>query len=276
MKPFKKFKVLIVEDNKHHVDDLIRELEPSMFEVIDVVGSAPRAYEKVVSENPDILIVDLLLDEGDGLGLLVQLDEAKDDLPKLPYCIVVTSFDEGDVFNAAQEFSNFIYQKKDGEVPVGINLHLKGIARTLGKGTHFMPAKGSQETDSLSDEDVNMHRMRLKRSKIEKELDGYFMSHAFVGREYLVEVLMLALDVPKGEKVSMTHLYEKIAPIYGLEPSVFDRGIRRLLRETFLNLSEEKTRHVHKLYGKGDPGTAPTTREFVLNIVNKIKQDDLF
>ena len=273
VKPFKKFKVLIVEDEQDYAEILHQALDAKTFEVLEITNSASRAFTVIEEKSPDFLILDLQLAMGDGIGLLVRIDEDDQKLKKKPYMVVVTNFEDGDIFYAAHELSSYVFKKADTDTPAAINFHLKGISKTLGKETHYVPLKTNAQT-KLSDQDIEDYRERLLRKTIEKELDRFYMGHELDGRAYLARVLFHVIDIPNHQKIIMNHIYADLCTEDGTnELSAYDNAIRRLLEKTFLKLDQEKLDEIYRIYDKVSRGEVPTTRSFVLNLAQKIKQD---
>jgi len=273
MKPFKKFRVLIVEDDQDYAEIIHQALDVNTFEVIEITNNASRAFTVIKEKSPDFLILDLQLSMGDGIGLLVQIDEDDQNLKKKPYMVVITSFADGDIFCAARDLSSYVFKKANPDAPAAINFHLKGISKILGKETHYVPLKTNTEP-KLTDQDIEAYRERLLRKTIEKELDRFYMGHELDGRAYLARVLFHVIDIPNRQKIIMNQIYADLCSEDDTnEVSAYDNAIRRLLEKTFLKLDQKKLDEVYRIYDKVSYGQIPTTRSFVLNLAQKIKQD---
>lgn len=86
-------KVLVVDDDIHIQKLYKEELEEEGYEVI-VTGSGAKAMELFIQENPDIVTLDILMPDVDGIKLLRQMKEKK---PRLPI-IMSTAYDYRDDF----------------------------------------------------------------------------------------------------------------------------------------------------------------------------------
>lgn len=80
-------KILVVEDSKFQMKQIIKTLEALGYETI-YASNGKEGLEKVKSENPDLVMTDLLMPELDGIGFIKQLKEDAFDKP-----IVVLSAD---------------------------------------------------------------------------------------------------------------------------------------------------------------------------------------
>lgn len=86
-------KILVVDDDIHIQKLYKEELEEEGYEVL-VAGSGTKAMELFIQENPDIVTLDILMPDVDGIKLLRQMKEKK---PRLPI-IMSTAYDYRDDF----------------------------------------------------------------------------------------------------------------------------------------------------------------------------------
>ena len=81
-------------DDDLHIQKLYKEeLEEEGYEVV-VAGNGAKAMELFVQENPDLVTLDILMPDVDGIKLLRQMKEKK---PRLPI-IMSTAYDYRDDF----------------------------------------------------------------------------------------------------------------------------------------------------------------------------------
>jgi DNA-binding response OmpR family regulator len=86
-------KILVVDDD-HHIQRLYKEeLEEEGYEVV-VATTGAEALELFEKENPDIVTLDILMPDIDGISLLRKMKEQQ---PKIPI-IMSTAYDYRDDF----------------------------------------------------------------------------------------------------------------------------------------------------------------------------------
>ncbi|MFZ5908026.1 MAG: response regulator [Nitrospirota bacterium] len=86
-------KILVVDDD-HHIQRLYKEeFEDDGYEVV-VASNGKEALEMFEKENPDIVTLDILLPDMDGIHILRQMKEKN---PKIPV-IMSTAYDYRDDF----------------------------------------------------------------------------------------------------------------------------------------------------------------------------------
>ena len=86
-------KILIVDDDLHIQRLYKEEFEDEGYEVV-VASNGKEAMEKFDQENPDIVTLDILLPDVDGIRILRQMKEKN---PKIPV-IMSTAYDYRDDF----------------------------------------------------------------------------------------------------------------------------------------------------------------------------------
>lgn len=86
-------KILVVDDDLHIQKLYKEELEEEGYEVV-IAGTGAKAMELFVQENPDLVTLDILMPDVDGIKLLRQMKEKK---PRLPI-VMSTAYDYRDDF----------------------------------------------------------------------------------------------------------------------------------------------------------------------------------
>ncbi len=86
-------KLLVVDDDVHIQKLYKEELEEEGYEVI-IAGTGKEALELFEKENPDIVTLDILMPDIDGISLLRKMKEQKPNIP----IIMSTAYDYRDDF----------------------------------------------------------------------------------------------------------------------------------------------------------------------------------
>lgn len=86
-------KILVVDDDNNIIRYYREELEDEGHEVI-IADTGKKALERFEKENPDIVTLDVLMPDIDGISLLRQMKEQR---PKIPI-IMSTAYDYRDDF----------------------------------------------------------------------------------------------------------------------------------------------------------------------------------
>ena len=89
-------KILVVDDEPHIVKLIKSRLEANHYEVI-TAGDGEECIKKVISEKPDLLILDVMMPVMDGYSTLITLKEMKamgEDIPSVPVIVLTARVDE--------------------------------------------------------------------------------------------------------------------------------------------------------------------------------------
>lgn len=87
-------KILVVDDEKNILKLYQAELEDEGYSVV-TANSGREAIEVFEKENPDIVTLDILMPDMDGIQVLRQMKEKKSDVP----IIMLTAYDYRDDFS---------------------------------------------------------------------------------------------------------------------------------------------------------------------------------
>lgn len=118
-------KVLFLEDD---VDQLLVYKKGFEFEGIEMIGvvNGKEAKERVSQERPDLFLVDILLENENGLDVLAELKEAKllEDVPVL----IFTNYEKKDFRDRASRLGAIDYFLKVEHEPEDIAKKVKWLA----------------------------------------------------------------------------------------------------------------------------------------------------
>ena len=117
-----KITVLIADDNSDFAATLVSYLEKEDdMEVIAVAKNGKEACDKVISLEPDVLLLDVIMPYLDGLGVLETINEAN--MKKRPMCIMLSAVGQSKITQKAIALGAEYYVVK----PFDINLLMKRI-----------------------------------------------------------------------------------------------------------------------------------------------------
>ena len=264
----KRYKVLIVEDDPNYSEPLKIHINKSEdFQVTAVTDSAIEAYKLVQTGLPDAVIVDLELNEGDGLKLLARIREDKDKLPIKPYLLVTTSYDSDTIKWTAQELADYFFRKQNKAYgPAEILDH-------LGFVSHHFYRNRKPEVKQI---DSSLEKEKLIRRRIISELDQYYMSQSSPAKEYLIEAIYMVVNLSdyKLRNLKIGKIIAEVGKEFKKSQQSVNVGIHRLINTAFLRTDPEDLEKLYEPYvdiGKG----APVMKDFILYIARKIKDEDI-
>ena len=95
-------KVLVCDDNKNFAGIVSNFLSSqSDMEVVDIAVNGKEAVEKILKNKPDVVLLDIVMPELDGLGVMEKLAESN--LDKMPKVVLQSAISQEFVIKEALE-----------------------------------------------------------------------------------------------------------------------------------------------------------------------------
>lgn len=256
-------KILMVEDEKYVVEQYrsLVETQPGMSIVYDT-GREQRALTYLSHHKIDVMILDLELEEGDGVSLLAEME--KRDL-EMPFIIVVTNT----VSNVTLSYlrahgADYVYQKMNASYSP---LRVLSVIQKIYPYQRF--AKPCKE-HPLVMEFNRQKAERTMRVNLTRELEMMGIRRKLVGFDYLVEAIMLYIKSPE-ENVHITNdIYPEVAEIKHTTSMSVERSIRCAIESAF-TVADITRLHRYYPFPYDDERGRPTNTQFIANMAKRIK-----
>lgn len=256
----KKIKLLVVDDN----EDFINNVKQTYLtdEEVEVIGSAHdglEAIHKIESYNPDVVILDLVMPEVDGFGVLANLDYKK--MPKRPNFIVASQLTGENFINKAVSLGASYYLVK----PVNM-LMLKDRVKEFG-------SENPKKSDEAPDDRFVRQAIKRSQRNLDEKLANIFISVGIPahikGYQFLREAIKMAIDTPEIINSITKKLYPSIAEKFNTSPSKVERAIRHAIEVAWNRGRIENINNIFglKIYTANDK---PTNGEFIALLADKM------
>ena len=195
--------VLIADADFVFAKELARVLEDSeKFQVIDIARNGKQAVRMVEERRPDVLVMDILLPELDGLRVLEAISSAN----PLPIIIATSAF-----------LSNYVAVSAMG---LGVRQLIKkpcdaeSVAASVERACRILPRSG-----------IGYDR----RSLIANTLHDVGIPANIKGYSYLMDALELAVANPEAAFSMTQSIYVPIAQQHDVKPEQVSRAIKRAI-----------------------------------------------
>ena len=110
-----KIKILIADDNLDFVSTLITYFDTqSDVEIIATAKDGQEAFDKIISEKPQVVLLDVIMPHLDGLGVLEKISST--DIDKFPLCIMLSAVGQDKVTKQAINLGAQYYVVKPFEI----------------------------------------------------------------------------------------------------------------------------------------------------------------
>lgn len=262
-------KILLIEDNK---DEAARFQEyfctRNDVELIGVTGSASEGLLLAAKHYPDAIILDIELDEGNGIEFLPALNKLE--LPVRPYVVVTTwTSEHRTLLGLKQNGAGYVQIKsKPGYSEYGPQM-VHGILKEMepyfvedtceSKGKYPEHSPGSLE--------------ELKRERIKDALGRIQINRGSAAQTYLIEAIYVAsVSLANGAvSVDMENIvYPALEKKFGLARSAYEKGMRTKIEYVWRHVDPCTLAHEYTQYI--DPQRSkPVLRDFIAYYADKFK-----
>lgn len=255
--------IFIIEDDPKACENLkIAILQAPQFNLLGITNNAYDAYNFILTQKPDVLILDieLHLGGGDGTSLLVKLKSSN--LPFKPFILVTTNNLSITVHNILRKHgADFILSKSQegysaDYVVQFISTMKDSILSTIANSAN-LPSKTSSSSVTPKSIEVTVHDY-LNRVGISPKAKGY---------DYLTKAIMLFAENPQ------TNLCNKLATIFGKSAASIERAMQNAISRAWIHTPIETLSAEYSSPISLERG-CPTLMDFISYYATKIK--DLF
>ena len=236
--------VLIADADFAFAKELSRALEESgKFQVIDIALNGKLAIRMMEERHPDVLVMDILLPELDGLSILERISSA---VP-IPIIIATSAFLSNYVAVAAMDLGVRQLIKKPCDVGA--------IVASVARACRILPRSG-----------IGYDR----RSLIANTLHDVGIPANIKGYSYLIDALELTIANPDATLSMTQSIYAPIARQYGVQPEQVSKSIKRAI-DTCWDRGDLDTLQSYFGYTVSNTRGMPTNGEFVSIIGEKLR-----
>ncbi len=210
-------KVLLVDDNKELcilIEDKLNGVNG--IKIVGVAGDGVTAIKMIRELEPDIVLLDIIIPNLDGLGVLEWIEEEKP--AKRPLCIVFTAIGKDAVVQKALELGADYYMMKPVDTDILISRLLQIFNENQGTGGYFTSTSAPVSHISSAARDLEEIITNLIRAMgVTPNLAGY---------SYLREAVMMAAEKPERLKSISRSIYCELALNHNTNARNIDRAIR--------------------------------------------------
>jgi len=239
-------KVLLADANEEYRALLATAIEETgEFHVVGETGDGAQAVRLVEEQKPDVLLMDLVLPEMDGLSILSRLRRMGE---SAPLAIVISAFCSQKMVAAAANAGAAAFLSK----PCTAEAVLENMRLLLGSGEEEEPHEAGLErlvTTIIHEVGVPAH------------IKGY---------QYVREAIMITVEDMDVINSVTKVLYPEVAARFGTTPSRVERAIRHAI-EVAWDRGDLET--LQKFFGYTVNGAKgkPTNSEFIAMISDRIR-----
>ncbi|MCL2592537.1 MAG: sporulation transcription factor Spo0A [Defluviitaleaceae bacterium] len=253
-------KILIADDNKEFCDIMKDYFEN--FDDIEVVGLAHdgnEALEKIKSLKPDVALIDGIMPNLDGLGVLEALDRPNN--PNTPICIILSAMSQEKIIQRAVDLGAEYYLVK----PFDMELILKRIRQLMSQA---VTPKGV--INSVISKNPAQNTTTSLEMKITAILHEIGVPAHIRGYHYMRESIITAVNEPEVLNYITKELYPTIAKKCNTTSSRVERAIRHAIEVAW---TRGRVDSIDSLFGYtiNNHKGKPTNSEFIALISDRLR-----
>lgn len=259
-----KAKIVIVDDNKEFVKLLTMYINTQ--EDMEVIGTSfdgQNTLNMIKEYNPDILLLDIIMPEKDGLSVLEEM--VKENNAKMPTTIVMSAIGQEKITQKAIALGATYYVVK----PFDMATLVERLRDLLGSDVSY---DSNCQTICYSNQAANQSTTSLEVKTTNIIHDVGVPAH-IKGYQYIREAILLAV---KNEEIinSITKaLYPTLARKFNTTPSRVERAIRHAI-EVAWNRGQIEVHDKIFGYTVNSNKGKPTNSEFIAMIADRLRLEE--
>ncbi|MBQ7707248.1 MAG: sporulation transcription factor Spo0A [Lachnospiraceae bacterium] len=258
-----KNRVLIIKHDTRSSLDIRKKLEHrSDIEIVGVVNDGKNAVSSIKNNSPDIIVLDLLLPNVDGIAVMDEINQTANKKYKF---MVIGNESQIKFVEASYRtgFQNILVYIIDENIK---ELDIYNEIINLSKSN-------AKDIVIISDEEKEgeaRDRLEVMVTEIIHEIG---VPAHIKGYQYLRTSIIMSVNDMEMLNSITKQLYPTIAKMYGTTPSRVERAIRHAIEVAW---SRGKTDTINGLFGCtiGAGKIKPTNSEFIALIADKIRLDN--
>lgn len=257
-----KINVLLADDNKDFCEIMCEYLgNQDDIQVAGVANDGLEACEMIESMNPDVAILDVIMPNLDGLGVLEKINTSN--LAKKPMFIMLSAVGQDKITQKAMNLGAEYYVVKPFDMDVLVSRIRQFKATFLEPIVKdFVPMNSKKQAITSNPRDLE--------SQVTSIIHEVGVPAHIKGYQYLRQAIMMAVEDNDIINSITKQLYPSIAKLYNTTPSRVERAIRHAIEVAWNRGKMEAIDEIFGYtvnYGKGKP----TNSEFIAMIADKLR-----
>lgn len=264
-----RIKIAIADDNRefvHLMSEYFSEQED--MEVVGLAYNGLEMLELLETEDPDVIILDIIMPHLDGLAVLEKIKMEK--LKENAKVIMLTAFGQEEVTKRAVELGASYYILKPFEMDILVNQIRQLMLSKKSVSSMF----SSSKTVSASSSFVTASRNRSEHVNLDERITGIIheigIPAHIKGYLYLREAITMVYNNLELLGSITKILYPDIAKKYKTTPSRVERAIRHAIEVAW---SRGNMDSINKMFSNtvNSNKAKPTNSEFIAMVADKLR-----
>ena len=257
-----KIKVFIADDNTEFVSTLVTYLDSQDdMEVVATARDGLEAIDKIQDCDPDVAILDVIMPQLDGLGVLEALIEKSD---YIPICIMLSAVGQDKVTARAMSLGAQYYVIKPFEMEVLVKRIRELVKNQITEP--ILPIIKDLKSTYVKVEDPKLNL----EAKVTNIIHDVGVPAHIKGYQYLRDGIIMAVNDVEVINQITKQLYPDLAKKYRTTPSRVERAIRHAIEVAWTRGQIEAMESIFGYTINSNRGK-PTNSEFIAMIADKLR-----
>lgn len=268
-----KIKILIADDSVDCSYTLSTYLSSQEeVETVLVASDGVEACEMILAEKPDVVLLDIIMPQLDGLGVLERL--AQENI-RLPYIIMISAVGQDTITAKALNLGAQFYVLK----PFKMDVLMKRIKEFVLKKEELgqvLTFKSVTDSNMGKNNFVDIDRNASKEEILEKRVTNIIhevgVPAHIKGYQYIRDAIIMSVNNVEVINQITKQLYPDLAKKHKTTPSRVERAIRHAIEVAWNRGQIEAVESIFGYTVNSNKGK-PTNSEFIAMIADKLRLD---
>ena len=257
-------KVLVCDDNRNFTNVVSNFLaSQNDIEVVDTAINGKDAFEKIMDKKPDVVLLDLVMPELDGLGVMEKLSSSGID--KFPKIILQSAISQEFVIREALELGAYCFMLKPYDLNVLYDRIKTAYSDESVLSTNFITPDYNNECN-------------VANYKFDTEIEVTNLMHKvgipanISGHQFLRDAILMVVE-DRGLITGITkELYPDVAKKHKTTVAKVERSIRHAIEVCWLKGRMDVLEDAFGYTISAERGK-PTNSEFIAMVADKIRME---
>jgi len=257
----KEIKIIIADDNRNFCQMLQNYLQSQEdISIVGVANNGLEAMELIQTQEPDLIILDLVMPNLDGLGVLERIN-SRTTTPR-PKIIMLTAFGQESLTHQAMMLGVDYFILK----PFDLDILGKRI-RSLTQDMSSAPAQFSSSASPIVTTVGSGHNLVFEVTTMMHQIG--IPAHV-KGYQFIRDAILMVVEDVSLLGAVTKELYPSIAKKYKSAPSRVERGIRHAIELAWERGQTETLKRIFG-YSMNIERQKPTNSEFIALLADKFR-----
>ena len=257
----KGIKIIVADDNRNFCQMLQNYLQSQEYQsIVTVAYNGLEAWELTQTQEPDLIILDLVMPNLDGLGVLERINART--TMKRPKIIMLTAFGQETLTHQAMMLGVDYFILKPFDLDI--------LSQRILSLTQDMPSVPSQFPSSASSITTMVGNKRDLTVEVTTMMHQIGVPAHVKGYQYIRDAILMVVEDVSLLGAVTKELYPSIAKKYNTASSRVERGIRHAIELAWARGQTDTLKRIFG-YSMNIERQKPTNSEFIALLADNLK-----